>query len=704
MLVCPGCQFENSEASQLCQDCGTPLHSHTCPQCGADCALDQLNCGHCGSQVGITRRVIWSQATPLPPIPSKYKARYGFVGLGQVLDRQPFHSSEFQDWLRSHIHPESTPVLDPILQPSPQGRILPLALLDSRFPQAVQPYISLRSALYQAIPAVIDAWHAGGSEVLILEDRPELVQLSEVMQQPGQFPPVQILHWLYELTELWTLLEPWRACSSLLVSENLCLDEDQTLCLQQIYIDTIDSPLSELGRLWRTRFSAAIAWTGSLKHLLEAMFEAMESGQLTTIQAVNAQLTEIVETLPNAYFETTMTTDPHSSGVPSPYSSPDPEPTRADLANSDLANDDVTTPLGRPAEPGAQVPQQEMEPLAQGGLGHHLGIALDVAGRPRDLAGDLTGDLTGDLAGDVAEEEFDTDSEDQPTIVLPMQLFNLEDTGRTDIGQQRDHNEDFFGIESQMVRLEGPAGRSLSVRNLYVLCDGMGGHAGGEVASALGVNTLRHYFRDLWRCDPLQEDSPNKLPSPEAITQAIHLVNTAIYEENQNSARSGSGRMGTTLVAMLVQDTEVAVVHVGDSRLYRYTRKRGLEQLTVDHEVGQREIQRGVEPDIAYARPDAYQLTQALGPRDDAFVKPDVQYFAINEDALFLLCSDGITDNELLEAYCESHIHPLLSSQANLEQGVKQLIDLANQYNGHDNITLLAVRAKVRPNLSAQPR
>jgi len=157
--------------------------------------------------------------------------------------------------------------------------------------------------------------------------------------------------------------------------------------------------------------------------------------------------------------------------------------------------------------------------------------------------------------------------------------------------------------------------------------------------------------------------------------------------------------MGTTLVMLLVQDTEVAIAHVGDSRLYRYTRKRGLEQITVDHEVGQREIQRGVDPEIAYARPDAYQLTQALGPRDEHFIKRDVQYLELNEDTLLLLCSDGLTDNDLLENHYQSHVEPLLSSQTNLDQGVRQLIELANQFNGHDNITAIAVRAKVRPNL-----
>jgi protein phosphatase len=133
------------------------------------------------------------------------------------------------------------------------------------------------------------------------------------------------------------------------------------------------------------------------------------------------------------------------------------------------------------------------------------------------------------------------------------------------------------------------------------------------------------------------------------------------------------------------------------------SRKWGLEQLTVDHEVGQREIQKGVEPDIAYGRADAYQLTQAIGPRENAFVNPDIRFIEINEDSLFLLCSDGLSDNDLLENCWETHLLPLLSSRANLDQGAKELIDIANEHNGHDNITAVLVRVKVRPNLGAPP-
>ena len=75
----------------------------------------------------------------------------------------------------------------------------------------------------------------------------------------------------------------------------------------------------------------------------------------------------------------------------------------------------------------------------------------------------------------------------------------------------------------------------------------------------------------------------------------------------------------------------------------------------------------------------------------------------LNEDGILLLCSDGLSDNDLLETHWRSHLEPMLNTSTNLEQGVNQLIDLANQYNGHDNITAIAVRLKVRPNLEQMP-
>nr|MDJ0729964.1 protein phosphatase 2C domain-containing protein [Crocosphaera sp.] len=178
--------------------------------------------------------------------------------------------------------------------------------------------------------------------------------------------------------------------------------------------------------------------------------------------------------------------------------------------------------------------------------------------------------------------------------------------------------------------------------------------------------------------------------------------NKKLYDVNQSNASSGSGRMGTTLVLMLVDQTKVAVAHVGDSRVYSISRKKGVQQLTVDHEVGQRAIQNGVDPKLAYARPDAYQLTQALGPHDNNYIQPDIRFLDLAEDSLFLLCSDGLCDNDLVEDHWETYLLPLLSSSQSLDKGMTKLIDFANSYNGHDNITAVFVKVKIRPKVNSK--
>ncbi len=280
--------------------------------------------------------------------------------------------------------------------------------------------------------------------------------------------------------------------------------------------------------------------------------------------------------------------------------------------------------------------------------------------------------------------------ETQETELLPMQLVSLESVGKSDVGSQRDHNEDSFGIQTYIESQETPTERIVQAKGLYILCDGMGGHASGEVASQLAVDTIKQFFQAeaSWLVG---------LPSEEKIREAVFQANEVIYDINQQEVRSGSNRMGTTLVMVMIYDTTIAVAHVGDSRLYRFSRQQGLEQITLDHEVGQREINRGVEPEIAYGRPDAYQLTQALGPRDQDFVRPDVEFLELDEDSLLILASDGLTDNQLLENYGKTYLEPLLDKKANLEQGVNQLIDLANQCNGHDNITAIVIRVLVKP-------
>ncbi|UBF27379.1 serine/threonine phosphatase [Kovacikia minuta CCNUW1] len=684
MLVCPQCQFENPNINKFCQECGTSLTQNTCPECNRLVPFNAVNCQACGTISGVTWWAIlvgtpasagkplysetsvagevltvtsWLDAQKRYQILEALSAKQDLSLENQfrVLDCQPFQLSLLET-LTKQEETAPSPELpnSPDFASNPLVTSNPVTSVTAMIPTAIaQPYLALQEKYCHALPVLHDAWQQEGQQILLLEDRSQFPLLLDLwLNEDLELPQLQVLHWLYEMVELWNLLEPLNYQQSLLETTNLHVDEDQAICLQRLWANSAATPLTlqDLGRFWQQLFTQSKRTQfGSISLLLAEL----EAGQLNTVTDLRSYIEAIAHELQTNQLDVETTPELEtmkSADLPINARSTETEATTMDTA-------DVSASV---APTRLEIPPEDVSTLV--------------------------------------DDDGELDSDDLPTVVLPMQLFNLEDAGRTDIGRQRDHNEDYFGIETQVARLESPSGKTVHARNLYVLCDGMGGHAGGEVASALAVDTLRQFFQEKWQNDPFLTGS-NKLPGPDVLTEAVQLANKAIYDVNQQNARSGSGRMGTTLVMLLVQDTEVAIAHVGDSRLYRYTRKRGLEQITIDHEVGQREIQRGVEPDIAYARPDAYQLTQALGPRDEHFIKPDVQYLELNEDALLLLCSDGLSDNDLLEKHYKTHLEPLLSSQANLEQGVSQLIDLANQYNGHDNITAIAIRAKVRPNL-----
>jgi protein phosphatase len=515
-------------------------------------------------------------------------------------------------------------------------------------PDLVQAYLAVQDELYPAMPQIHDAWEDQGQLCLVLEERQAFPSLVQVWNDTDIFP-IQMLNWLYDIAKLWDILSPWRCCQSLLDLENLRIDEDHILCLQRLQLDDLEKPasLQALGALWRSLFETS-------QRTMVASFlqvsSALEIGEIADVHQLQLELMAIAEQLqPND-------DPPEFTNLPDEVQAMlDPDSASSSATPTD--DTEQTQPLEN------EVTNRAMNPLiGLGGLGFMLQEADDDGGEGEDL----------------------------PTVVLPMKLVSLDDAGRTDIGRQRKHNEDFFTIKTVLQKNDGPNGRTLKAKGLYILCDGMGGHEGGEVASALAVETLVNYFEQHWQ---------EQLPGEQIIRDGIYLANDTIFQINQQGLRSGSGRMGTTLVMLLIHDTEAAIAHVGDSRLYRFSRRQGLEIMTVDHEVGQREIHRGVDPAIAYARPDAYQLTQALGPRDENFVEPDIAFLELNEDSLFLLCSDGLTDDNLLETHWETHVEPLISSGANLDQGVLELIDLANEVNGHDNITTIAVRAKVRPNV-----
>ncbi|MGB6973088.1 MAG: Stp1/IreP family PP2C-type Ser/Thr phosphatase [Terracidiphilus sp.] len=232
----------------------------------------------------------------------------------------------------------------------------------------------------------------------------------------------------------------------------------------------------------------------------------------------------------------------------------------------------------------------------------------------------------------------------------------------TDRGRKRPSNEDAFGFSVE--------------DGVYVVCDGMGGAAAGEIASSLAVDEFLKLLSG-------REAKP-ELPMPEAVEQAILAANQAIFARAQRNRRLSG--MGTTMVALAVEDRQVWVLNVGDSRCYRYRAGR-LEQLTLDHSLVEEQVRMGRMTRAEAARsPFRNMITRALGTQNR--VTPDIFGLEAEPGDLFLLCSDGLT-----REISDHVIAARLGSEAPLDEICMQLVDAAKKAGGHDNITCLLVRA-----------
>jgi serine/threonine protein phosphatase PrpC len=297
------------------------------------------------------------------------------------------------------------------------------------------------------------------------------------------------------------------------------------------------------------------------------------------------------------------------------------------------------------------------------------------------------------------EDFADVDSEMSMVVSSTVQLQDITYAGKTDVGMQRDRNEDDFVAIFQTRSINGKSQISdRSRRGLFVLCDGMGGHDGGEVASAIAVNSITDQFRPFWI---------DTLPGEKKLNEIICNANQAIFTKNENEKRKSLGRMGTTLVVLGIHDLDVVIAHVGDSRIYKVTNSPNLEsesnleaepkleQITRDHEVLNQLLDLGIEPEVAQSRPDAHQLTQALGPNPSDRLEPSIDYFTLTESSLFLLCSDGLCDNDAIDDNWRSHLLPVLNKEVDLQTGLDRLIELGNNVNGHDNLTAVLVMCEL---------
>jgi serine/threonine protein phosphatase PrpC len=266
------------------------------------------------------------------------------------------------------------------------------------------------------------------------------------------------------------------------------------------------------------------------------------------------------------------------------------------------------------------------------------------------------------------------------------QVRHIQTATGTDQGPTRQRNEDACyppaGTVQTLLSAQDP---------LVVVCDGIGGHQGGDVASNLAIAAIQQQITAL---DLKSSDAATLMVE---LEKAACLANDQISRRNDSEQRLDRQRMGTTLVMGLIRAHELYITHVGDSRAYWITRY-GCHQVTLDDDVASREVRLGYSTyPQALQHPGSGSLVQALGMSASSLLYPNVQRFILDEDSVFLLCSDGLSDGDRVDEYWETEILPMLEGKTDIETVSKRLIEIANTQNGHDNVTVGLIYVQVTP-------
>jgi len=242
--------------------------------------------------------------------------------------------------------------------------------------------------------------------------------------------------------------------------------------------------------------------------------------------------------------------------------------------------------------------------------------------------------------------------------------------GLTDVGRKRGHNEDSFLIDEEL--------------QLYVVADGMGGHAGGGTASRIAVETIDQQMWGARRAqdNPFAVDSPlQESPLPDFLRVAVERACAAIFKAAQDDSQLAG--MGTTVISLCVRGEHALFAHVGDSRAY-LVRGDVIQQVSEDHSLVNEQIKAGmITPEEAKHSRYKNIITRSVGFEEE--VQVDVMGVVAQPGDFFVLCSDGLAnlveEHEILE----------MVKAFPLADAPKKLIDLANERGGDDNITVIVV-------------
>ena len=237
---------------------------------------------------------------------------------------------------------------------------------------------------------------------------------------------------------------------------------------------------------------------------------------------------------------------------------------------------------------------------------------------------------------------------------------------KSDQGKVREMNQDYYYISTPLDKVQ-----------LYILADGMGGYNGGEIASKLAVETAKNYIENNFNEIEKDKDSIIQL-----LGSSMEYANMVVYEKSKEDPELQG--MGTTLEICLIYNNKVYIGHIGDSRIYRI-RKEFIRKLTQDHSYVQKLVKEGtITKEQAAHHPQKNMLMKALGC--NAFVEPDVMVKGFFKDDILIMCSDGLTNLVDQETIYQT------ASKKNIEQASKDLVQMANDNGGYDNITVVIIK------------
>lgn len=245
---------------------------------------------------------------------------------------------------------------------------------------------------------------------------------------------------------------------------------------------------------------------------------------------------------------------------------------------------------------------------------------------------------------------------------------------QTDVGLRRAQNEDRLCADPDL--------------GLFVVCDGMGGHKAGEVASRLAVQVIQQHLRES-RANALQpiigDYDPTFTPQTNRLGSAIRLANQTIHDAGQSQPDHAG--MGTTVVSAVISGQVLSIAHVGDSRMY-LIRTGTIQPLTRDHSLVGEQVRRGLlTEEQAECSSNRHILTRALGISQD--VQVEMNEIRLLEGDTLLLCSDGLTGGvkppEILRA---------ISSEQEPQAACKRLVTMSNAAGGEDNTTVILITVR----------